>query len=282
MKSKKLKKEAAAKNNALGNALHKNKRIKKDVERAASELTKVNDILKQEDQDSIPVQVIEDAIAQNEGAEQIVAKAADELHQVNAVLAREVAERETIEAELAEVRDDLSKSMAKEEESRKLAHQDTLTGLPDRVVFDQVLDQGIAQEKRHGTGFAVLFVDIDNFKQINDTYGHDLGDKALVMVANRLQASVRKGDIVSRWGGDEFVCLLLEVKQAADVTHIAEKMVDQLAEDWQFDGGVLSIKASIGIAIYPDDGKTADILFKHADAAMYKAKKTKKRVVLFR
>ena len=102
------------------------------------------------------------------------------------------------------------------------------------------------------------------------------------MVANRLQSFVRDEDTVSRWGGDEFVCLLLEVKQEADVTRLAEKMVNRIAAACEFNGIVLSIRASIGIAIYPADGETADILFKNADTAMFKAKGTEKRVALFR
>ena len=102
------------------------------------------------------------------------------------------------------------------------------------------------------------------------------------MMANRLQSFLRDEDTVSRWGGDEFVCLLLEVKQDADVTRLAEKMARQMAEACEFDGVVLSIRASIGIAIYPADGDTADILFKNADTAMFKAKGTEKEVVLFR
>ncbi len=102
------------------------------------------------------------------------------------------------------------------------------------------------------------------------------------MVANRLKSFVRDEDIASHWGGDEFVCLLLEVKQEADATHLAEKMINRIAEAYEVNGHVFSIIASIGIAIYPADGDTADVLFKNADTAMYKAKGTEKRVVLFR
>ena len=109
-----------------------------------------------------------------------------------------------------------------------------------------------------------------------------MGDQVLLMVANRLTSFVRDEDIVSRWGGDEFVCLLFEVKQEAGVTRLAEKLVHRIAEACEVNGIVLSIKASIGIAIYPTDGDTADVLFKNADTAMYKAKGTEKRVVLFR
>ena len=183
---------------------------------------------------------------------------------------------------MAEVRDDLSKAQVKTEEAQQNALQDALTGLPNRVSFEQRLDHGLSQAKRHGWGLAVLFIDIDKFKSINDSYGHDLGDQVLLMVANRLKSFVRDEDIVSRWGGDEFVCLLLEVKQEADVTQLAEKMINRVAEAFEFQGTVLSIRASIGIAIYPADGDTSEILFKNADIAMYKAKGTEQRVVLFR
>lgn len=279
MKSKKLKKHASAKRASLGGVLKKTEKIKETVKEAATELTSVNEVLRQ---DNVPAQVIKTALTQNEGAEHKVAKAADDLKLVNATLAKEVAERIVIESELADtktdlaaVRDDLSKSQAKEEEAQQLALQDALTGLPNRVSFEQRLDHGLIQAKRHGWKLAVLFIDIDKFKGINDFYGHDLGDQVLLMVANRLQSFVRDEDMVSRWGGDEFVCLLLEVKQDADVTRLAEKMINRIAEACEFNGTTLSIRASIGIAIYPADGETADILFKNADTAMYKAKGTK-------
>ena len=278
-----------AKNASLKHVVKRNEKIKETVKQAANELTSVNEILKQGKEVKIPVQIIKEAITQNKEVEYKVAKAADDLHQVNTELAMEVAERLVIEGELsdmkndlADVRDDLSKSQAKEEESRKVALHDALTGLPNRVLFEERLDHGLLQAKRHGWKLAVLFMDIDNFKSINDSYGHDLGDKVLLTVADRLQSFVRGEDTVSRWAGDEFVCLLMEVKQEADVTRLAEKMVNRISEAFKFKGTVLSISVSIGIAIYPADGETADILFKNADTAMYKAKGTERRVVLFR
>lgn len=288
-KSKDLKKKVPAKNASLERVLKKNEKIKETVKQAASELTSVNEVLKQRKGAEVPVQTIKEVITQNKDVENKVAKAGDDLHQVNAELVKEMAERVVLESELAdtktdlaEVRDDLSKSQAKEEETRKVALQDALTGLPNRVLFEQSLDNGLIQAKRHGCGLAVLFIDIDKFKSINDTYGHDMGDKVLIMVADRLKSTVREEDMISRWAGDEFVCLLLEVKQEADVTRLAENMVDRISETCEFNGTVISISVSIGIAIYPADGKTADILFKNADTAMYKAKGTEKRVVLFR
>jgi len=285
-KSKDLKKNVSAKRASLERVLKKNEKIKETVKEAASELTSVNEVLKQE---KVPVQVMKQALTQNEDVEQKVAKAADDLKLVNVKLAEEMAERIVIESELAntktdlaEARDDLSKAQVKEGEAQQIALQDALTGLPNRVSFEQGLDHGLILAKRHGWGLAVLFIDIDKFKNINDSYGHDLGDQVLLMLANRLQSSVRDEDMVSRWGGDEFVCLLLEVKQEADVTRLAEKMVNRIAKPWESNGAVHSITASIGIAIYPADGETADILFLNADTAMYKAKRTKKRVELFR
>jgi diguanylate cyclase (GGDEF)-like protein len=288
-KSKNLKKTVPIKNVSLERVINRNEEIKETVKEAANELTSVNEVLKQGKEVKIPVRIIKEAITQNKEVEYKVAKAADDLHQVNAELAKEVAERLVIETELsdmkndlADVRGDLSISQAKEEESRKVALHDALTGLPNRLLFEERLDHGLIQAKRHGWKIAVLFMDIDNFKNINDSYGHDLGDKVLLTVAERLQSAIRSEDTVSRWGGDEFVCLLLEVKQESDVAHLAESIVQQISESFKFKGAVLSIRVSIGISIYPADGETADILFKNADTAMYKAKGTERRVVLFR
>lgn len=285
MKSKNSKKNVAAKRVSLEIVLNQSEKIKETVEQAANDLTEVNEVLKQGNTVNVPVQIIQDIITQNEDVEHTVAQAADDLEQVNTELAKEVTEREVIETELAEtklilaaVREDLSQSQANEEEARNSALQDPLTCLPNRVSFEQVLEHGLLQAKRHGRGLAVLFIDIDNFKSINDSNGHDGGDKVLQMVAECLQSSVRKGDTVCRWGGDEFVCVLLEVKQEADVMRIAENIVNRIAEAWEFNGSVFSINVSIGIALYPADGQTADILIKKADTAMYIAKGTEQRI----
>jgi diguanylate cyclase (GGDEF)-like protein len=288
MKSKGLKKTVSTKNISLRRVLNQNEKIIETVKQAASELTSVNEVLKQGNKINIPFQTTQEAITQNVDVEHKVAKAADDLKQVNAELTKEVAKRVSFESELAdtkidlaEARDDLSKSQVKEEETRQITLHDTLTGLPNRVLFEQRLEHGLIQAKRRDWKLAVLFIDIDKFKSINDSYGHDLGDKVLLMLANRIQSSVREEDTVCRWGGDEFMCMLLDVKQEANTTRLAEKMVNRITEAFEINGTILSIKPSIGIAIYPADGETADILFKNADTAMYKAKGTEKRVVLF-
>jgi diguanylate cyclase (GGDEF)-like protein len=285
-KSKDMKKKVSARRASLGRVLEKNEKIKKTLKKAASELTLVNDVLKQ---GKVPVQVMKQALNQNEDVEQQVAKAADDLKLVNVRLAEEVSDRIIIESELAdtkndlaEARDDLSKAQMKEGEAQQIALQDALTGLPNRVSFEHSLDHGLILAKRHGWELAVLFIDIDKFKCINDSYGHDLGDQVLLTVANRLLSSVRDEDMVSRWGGDEFVCLLLEVRQESDAVRLAEQVINRIAEACEYNGIALSIRASIGIAMYPADGETADILFKNADTAMYKAKGTEQQVVLFR
>lgn len=273
----------STKKGSLRRLLKRNEKINRVVKSAAEELATVNEILNEED---VPAEAMRQAIDQNEAAEQKVAKAADDLKLVNIQLDEELAERVVIESELAdtksnlaEVREDLSKAQMRTEEAEQSALRDALTGLPNRVLFEQGLDSGLSQAKRHGWGLAILFVDIDKFKSINDAYGHDLGDQVLLLVADRLQAFVRDEDIVSRWGGDEFVCLCLEVKQDADVTRLAEKMVVRIAEPCELDGKTFSIRASIGVAIYPADGETAETLFKNADAAMYEAKAASERVV---
>ncbi len=287
--SKNLEKPESARSFSIGHVLSQNEEIRESVEAAAGNLASVNDILKQEKKAGLSVQILEDALVQNKAAEAQVAKAAGDLDQVNTELAKEVFEQTAIESELAdmkidlsEARADLSKSRAKEEETRQIAFQDALTGLPNRVLFEERLEHGLLQAKRHGWRLAVLFIDIDKFKNINDSYGHNLGDRVLHMVANRLLAFVRGEDTVSRWGGDEFVCILLNVRQETDVARIAEKMVCRIAEACEFDETVFSVKASIGIALYPEDGETPDILFKKADQAMYQAKGTEKGVMLFR
>jgi len=287
--SKKSETSVPAESLSLGRVLNQTEEIRKNIEESASNLATVNEILKQEKKTSPPAQIVEDALVQNKAAESQVAKAVGDLNRVNTELAKEVNERTVIESELddmksdlAEAREDLSKSRAKEEETRQIAFQDPLTGLPNRVLFEQRLDHGLIQSKRHGRKLAVMFIDIDKFKSVNDSYGHDLGDKVLNMVGTRLQASVRAEDTVSRWGGDEFVCILLNIEQETDAAQLAEKMVQRIAETCEFGETILSIRASIGIALYPGDGETADILIKNADRAMYQAKGTEKRVMLSR
>ncbi len=155
--------------------------------------------------------------------------------------------------------------------SRTAGH-DPLTLLPNRALLHDRLTQALALARHHASRLALLFLDLDQFKQINDTYGHAVGDQALQQVALRLGQAVRAGDTVSRHGGDEFLILLGELAQAADADSLAGKLLAALAEPLRIGGQALQLSASIGISIYPDDGKSIDDLIAHADAAMYEAK----------
>ena len=164
----------------------------------------------------------------------------------------------------------------KEVEARllHLAHHDALTQLPNRVLLRARLEQALASARRAGQHLAMLFVDMDNFKNINDTLGHPVGDRMLVEVGRRLQSLVRDSDICARLGGDEFVLVLTGL--AGDGRHgagaVAEKLLTQLGQAYMVNGRVLHSTPSIGIAISPADGEDADSLLKNADAAMYLAK----------
>jgi diguanylate cyclase (GGDEF)-like protein/PAS domain S-box-containing protein len=153
-----------------------------------------------------------------------------------------------------------------------LAEHDFLTGLPNRMLLTDRVNQSIAQAPRHLKRVAVLFLDLDGFKYINDSLGHPMGDKLLQSVANRLAGCVRDSDTVSRQGGDEFVVLLSEVKHADDTAITARRMLQAVAQTHSVAGRDLHITASIGVSVYPDDGMDADTLIKNADVAMYHAK----------
>ncbi|OYQ62536.1 GGDEF domain-containing protein [Pseudanabaena sp. SR411] len=272
----------------LKNVLDQSEEIKEDVEEAAEQIGSVNAVLSNDDKVLPPYPTIEEVIAQNEEAERKVVKAAEDLDQVNAELTKQVAEKINIETELRqtkkdlhEIRNDLSKSQAKEKDALHIALHDSLTGLPNRLLLEQRLDHGLTQSRRYGWKLALMFIDLDKFKDINDSYGHDIGDQVLITVAKRLQDFVRGEDIVSRWGGDEFICILLNIKLEDEVVNLAKKMADRISEDCDFDGTIVSARATIGIAICPRDGETADVLFKQVDRAMYRSKGTDKRVMLF-
>ncbi|HEX8237553.1 MAG TPA: EAL domain-containing protein [Abditibacteriaceae bacterium] len=153
-----------------------------------------------------------------------------------------------------------------------LAQHDFLTGLPNRVLLNDRIAQAIALAQRRNTSLAVLFVDLDNFKHINDSLGHAVGDKLLQSVGQRLRACVRNSDTVSRQGGDEFVLLVSEDKHAENASLTADKILTALTVPMLIDGHELHVTPSVGISIYPTDAQDADTLIKNADTAMYYAK----------
>ena len=162
----------------------------------------------------------------------------------------------------------------KQAESRiaELATRDPLTGLPNRLLLSDRLARGIANAQREGGLLAVMFVDLDHFKRINDTLGHEVGDLLLREVAKRIGGVLRKGDTLSRLGGDEFVVVLEGLKAAEDAGQVSRKLIDALSQPYDLEGHTLNTTASVGIAIYPSDGTDATTLMRHADTAMYVAK----------
>jgi len=167
---------------------------------------------------------------------------------------------------------DVSAAHSNSVEMTHLAHHDVLTGLPNRTLFNDRLGQAIVMAERQGKQLAVMFVDLDHFKKINDSLGHTVGDKLLLSVARRLVACLRRADTVSRRGGDEFVILLSQVEHAEDVAVSARKILRTLASPHIIDNKSLDINASIGGSTYPNDGLDAESLMDKADAAMYEAK----------
>lgn len=192
-----------------------------------------------------------------------------ELAVVNRALQDEVRDRSMVDLQFA----------AAEEQglsSRHAALHDVLTGLPNRALFNDRLDHGLAQARRQGWNLAVMFVDLDDFKIINDTHGHDAGDAVLQAIAQRLKETTRGEDTVSRHGGDEFLYLLTGVRDAANIEKIAQKIVQavQAPCDIKLRDNAVSarVKASIGISTFPQDGATAEELINSADRAMFRAK----------
>lgn len=171
---------------------------------------------------------------------------------------------------------DITKEKAQREAHQHVleyqAHHDALTSLPNRLLFHDRLMRAIEKAKRHNRKLAIFFIDLDRFKQINDSLGHDIGDKVLQMVSDRLMMLIRKEDTLARLGGDEFCILMEELNKSQDASFLAEKILKVLVEPMYIDRRTLYVSSSIGISLYPEDDTDATSLLKYADAAMYKAK----------
>jgi diguanylate cyclase (GGDEF)-like protein/PAS domain S-box-containing protein len=179
---------------------------------------------------------------------------------------------------------DITDRKFEEEKIRHLAYYDTLTGLPNRLLFMDHLDRALASAERHGHMVAILFLDLDGFKKINDSRGHTIGDMLLRAVADRLVKTLRKSDVVlrqtpskvssnlARFGGDEFVILLTDINDAKDAANVAQRLLYTLSDTFVLAGHEIVITASIGVSLYPGDGEDLDTLITEADRAMYHAK----------
>lgn len=192
------------------------------------------------------------------------------------VTIREVLEKQLLVIEnrrlYQEVQQELAERKQAEEKLVHMATHDALTGLPDRALFNDRLTQELAHAQRSQQKLAVMLLDLDHFKNVNDTLGHSGGDKLLQSVGRRLASLLRKSDTVARMGGDEFLLLLPEITQAEDATKLAHKILEVFQKPFVFDGHKLDITTSIGIAISLNDSNDPDILVKEADIAMYRAK----------
>lgn len=167
---------------------------------------------------------------------------------------------------------DITARKKSEERIRFLAYYDPLTELPNRTLFEEHIKRALAGAKRSGKKVALLFLDLDRFKSINDSLGHLSGDLLLQSVASRLKSHIRESDMICRQGGDEFIIVLTGIDSAESVAHVAEKIVEDMLEPHPVAGHQLTVSFSIGISLYPDDGDTSEMLIKNADAAMYHAK----------
>ena len=179
----------------------------------------------------------------------------DELSQSNSRLKKEIGIRTQVEKNL-----------------KHLAHHDTLTNLPNRLLLDARLEHAIRRAHRNKSELAVLFLDLDNFKHINDSMGHIAGDQLLQKVTQRLSQATREDDTIARLGGDEFVVLMEEIKDTTDIICLAQKILDRINEPFEVNNEAIFTGCSIGISLYPQDGETAATLLRNADAAMYRTK----------
>jgi diguanylate cyclase (GGDEF)-like protein len=219
----------------LEKALEKSQEVKEKMVECVTELSTVNETVKTEMATGITLHQAKAALAQTESVEEKVQECADELHEVNEALA-------------------IAHEVAEEATQRTL--RDFVTGIPNRELFNDRLEQAIALAERGGWILGVMFLDLDKFKVINDTHGHEVGNKVLQGVAQRLNEQVRTGDTICRYGGDEFLYLLVNPQNNANIEGVARKVLDSISQTLLVNDLVFTIKPSIGIAVYPSDGKT--------------------------
>jgi diguanylate cyclase (GGDEF)-like protein len=257
---------------SLAKVLQRCEDVKVMVVESARELLAVNAAVKQDlgTRDSMPAS--ESALRTSEAIQGNMQAASEKLSVVVSALESEVRERNMLDHQFAA-------AVEQEEGARHASLHDALTGLPNRALFNDRLERGFALAKRHGWTLALMFVDLDDFKKINDRYGHDIGDSVLQTIARRLQDNARGEDTVSRHGGDEFLYLAMDIQKEANISLIAEKIMEEIQAPLNVNvrdlNTSLSITASIGISIFPKHGTDADMLVKSADKAMYRAKQNK-------
>lgn len=260
-------------------ALEQSQVVKAKVEECAEDIGSANAVVQTRIADGATTLSAHATLAEGKKVEAKVQDCADDLHEVTKTLAKGVDDLKQLQADLSASRSALHESEAAlstakdaEKQARHQALHDSTTGLPNRDLFDTRLEQAISLAKRQGWTLAVMFLDLDRFKCINDTHGHAAGDAVLKAVAERLAAHAREEDTVCRNGGDEFLYLLVNPQANENIERIAQAVVMRIAQPIDVDGLQLAVQASIGIAVYPDNGQSGEDLIGLADAAMYKAK----------
>jgi diguanylate cyclase (GGDEF)-like protein len=256
----------------LAQVLEQSEHIHVLTKQSAKELRLVNSSIEHALAKSDPRPGVKSALDKNEAVARQLQDASEKLTAVSQALQIEIRERTMVDHQLAA-------AVEQEEGSRSAALHDKLTTLPNRVLFEDRLEHGIAQAKRHRWMLAVMFLDLNKFKSINDTYGHQAGDAVLQSVARRLKRATRSEDTISRFGGDEFLCVLTQLHEQNEIAMIAAKILKAIQAPCDLRVGDVIVnpclEATIGISMFPKDGTSAAALIKRADEAMYSAKGNK-------
>jgi diguanylate cyclase len=266
---------------ALALALARSEKVQAKVEACADDLASVNDVVKTKIAEGATTVAAHTALASTAKVESKVRESADDLHEVNESLAQGLDDLKQTETALTKSREALADTEATLATARLRALHDAATSLPNRELFNDRLTHAISMAERHGWTLAVMFLDLDRFKSINDTHGHSAGDYVLKEIAKRLLDHSREEDTVCRNGGDEFLYLLMDPQGKENIKRIANHVLENIAQPMAIDDLQLVIKASIGVAVYPDNGTTGEQLIRNADAAMYRAKNQMRGSVFF-
>jgi diguanylate cyclase (GGDEF)-like protein len=269
-------------------ALEKSHEAKEKVEACADELTSANDAVKAKIAMGVTSLPVHEALADSEEVEVKVHEVAGDLHEVTDTLAQGIDDLKEVESALKRSRKALLESEAAlamsqrgEQKAKFDGMHDARTGLPNRTLFDDRLAQAISLAERHSWTLAVMFLDLDRFKAVNDLHGHAAGDRVLEEIARRLIGHCRDEDSVCRNGGDEFLYLLMNPQGRENIERVASMVLANLGAPIDMDGLQLAITPSIGISLYPEHGETGDRLIEHADVAMYQAKRATSGFAIF-
>ncbi|MEN3291549.1 MAG: hypothetical protein V7642_802 [Burkholderiales bacterium] len=280
---------------ALVDALTHSAQIEARVEECADEISSITALLKEDISPQNTLRDAEQALAQSEQVRQKIEQCAEELHSLNAALSQEMRERRKSERALAgmqvrligaqidvlEARSELTRVKDEKERARYFAFHDALTGLANGNLFCDRLEHALAHAKRHRSMLAVICIDVDKFKNINEVHSHYVGDRVLQAVAQRLQASMRAADTVSRKEGDQFLLLMEDLADEGTAELLARKILHTISQGLDVEGLHLTVSASIGVAGYPHDGETAETLINNAESAVSDAKREVARFAFF-